>query len=76
MEIDLVTEAFKFMVLGMGTVFVFITVMIVAMNLQTMFVQKFLPDDPKEPEVVVSALPSKNNKVAAIIAAILKHKQK
>jgi len=76
MEIDLVTEAFKFMLLGMGTVFVFIIVMIVAMNLQAVLVQKFLPDDPKEPEVVVSALPDKKNKVAAIVAAILRRQAK
>lgn len=76
MEIDLVTEAFKFMLLGMGTVFVFIIIMIVAMKLQAAFVQTFLPDDPKEPDVVVSVLPDKKNKVAAIIAAILRRQEK
>lgn len=76
MEINLVEEGLKFMLLGMGTVFVFLAIMIMAMNLQTMFVQKFLPDDPKEPEVVVSAIPDKKNKVAAIIAAILHRQQK
>lgn len=76
MEVNLVEEALKFMLLGMGTVFVFLIVMIVAMNLQTAFVHKFLPDDPKEPDVVVSAPSDKKNKVAAIIAAILNRQAK
>jgi len=76
MEVNLVEEALKFMLLGMGTVFVFLGIMIVAMNMQTAFVEKFLPDDPKEPDVIVSAPLDKKNKVAAIIAAILKRQAK
>ena len=76
MEVNLVEEALKFMLLGMGTVFVFLIIMIVAMNLQSAFVHKFLPDDPKEPDVIVAAPMDKKNKVAAIIAAILKRQAK
>ena len=76
MEINLVEEALKFMLLGMGTVFMFLIVMIVAMHLQAAFVHTFLPDDPKEPDVVVSAPLDKKNKVAAIFAAILQRQAK
>ena len=76
MEVNLVEEGLKFMLLGMGTVFVFLIVMIVAMNLQSAFVHKFLPDDPKAPDVVVSVIPDKKNKIAAIVAAILRRQEK
>ena len=76
MEIDLVEEALKFMLLGMGTVFMFLIVMIVAMKLQAAFVHTFLPDDPKEPDVIVSAPMDKRNKIAAIFAAILQRQAK
>ena len=81
MEVDLVSEALTFMLLGMGIVFVFIILMIIAMNIQKVFVEKCLPDSPSgsgttggstAPAANVS---SKKNKVAAIIGAICQHQQ-
>jgi len=69
---NLVFEGFKFMALGMGTVFSFLILMIVAMNIQSYIVHKFFP----EPEPVVPGSTKKNNdkaKVAAISAAISHH---
>jgi len=68
---NLVFEGFKFMALGMGTVFAFLILMIMAMNLLSYVVHKFFP----EPEVTpVSSVKSKNSaKIAAISAAVMHH---
>lgn len=79
MEANLVVEGLKFMLLGMGTVFLFLVIMIVAMNLQAKILHKFFPE-PNEGAVPVPSAQqtqqSKNNKVAAIVAAIIEDKKK
>jgi len=70
---NLVFEGFKFMLLGMGTVFSFLILMIGAMNLQSYIIHKFFP----EPVVTPKSNSAKNNtgaKIAAISAAITHHK--
>ena len=74
MEVNLVSEAVKFMILGMGTVFVFLVVMIMCMNLLSKIVHKYMPDAPAVVDVD-TASSSKNSKVAAIVAAIMHHNQ-
>lgn len=73
---NLVFEGFKFMLLGMGTVFTFLTLMIIAMNIQSYIIHKFFP----EPQPIADQKPaagntniSNNAKVAAIAAAIQHH---
>ncbi|WP_309500185.1 OadG family transporter subunit [Sulfurovum sp.] len=71
MEIDLVGESLKFMVLGMLIVFVFLLLLVEIMKLQAKIINKFFPE--KVPEVVPA--PSSNatqetHHVAAIIAAV------
>ena len=71
-ETDLITEGFKFMALGMGTVFSFLIVLIGAMNLQAYIINKFFPEPAPIP-----AKPAVDNKakiVAAITAAIKHHR--
>lgn len=79
MEANLLMEGVKFMFLGMGTVFVFLIVMIVMMNLQAKIIHRFFPE-PNEGAVPVPSAKqtqqSKNNKVAAIVAAIIEDKKK
>ena len=76
MEVNLVSEGLKFMVLGMGTVFVFLIIMIMAMSLQAKIVDKFFPDAPLEPDTSgLTTTHSKKNKIAAIMGAIMAHKQ-
>jgi len=74
METNLILEGFKFMGLGMGTVFLFLIVLIIMMNLMSIIIHKFFP----EPEVSPAAPAAKqdNKKViAAITAAIAHHRQ-
>jgi len=69
---NLVFEGFKFMVLGMGTVFAFLTLMIVAMNIQSYIVHKLFPEPVATPDSSTTKKPSA--KIAAISAAISHHK--
>lgn len=76
METNLVIEGLKFMVLGMGTVFIFLIVLIIAMNAMYSIIHKFFP----EPQANVNAQTSSNKDdktkiVAAITAAIAHHRQ-
>ena len=73
MEIDLVGESLKFMVLGMLIVFVFLAVLVQVMKLQAKIIGKYF----KEEAPVVTTTPSTTNdseeesrRVAAIIAAV------
>jgi len=76
METNLVIEGLKFMFLGMGTVFAFLIIMIMCMNLMSYIIHKFFP----EPQVNAQAQQSdgqqdKKKIVAAITAAIIHHRQ-
>jgi len=68
-EINLVSEALKFMVLGMIVVFIFLAVLVQLMKLQANLIGKYFPE--KEP-VAPKAPKARDDKArtAAIIAAI------
>lgn len=77
MDTSLVFEGTKFMVLGMGTVFVFLVLMIVAINVMSMIIHRFFPE-PEGTAPATTSTSAKSNvsaKVAAITAAIMHHKQ-
>ena len=44
MEVNLVTEGLKFMVLGMTTVFLFLLLLIEVLKIQAKLVQKYFPE--------------------------------
>ena len=73
MEINLVAESLKFMVLGMLIVFIFLAVLVQVMKLQAKIIGKYF----KEEVPVTTVTPSTPNeseeesrRVAAIIAAV------
>ena len=80
MEINLVAEAIKFMFLGMGVVFAFLTIMIFVLKAQGAILTKFFPQEEKK----VNVIPQSNSvntttnteaaKIAAIVAAVQHHK--
>jgi len=76
METNLVLEGLKFMVLGMGTVFTFLIVMIVCMNIMSNIIHKFFPEPQASATPSAPAQQQKDNKkvVAAITAAIAHHR--
>lgn len=74
METNLIVEGLKFMALGMGTVFMFLFLMILVMNGMSAFIRRFLP----EPVEVATTAPTVDNKskvIAAITAAITHHRK-
>jgi oxaloacetate decarboxylase gamma subunit len=73
MEMNSVFEGLKIMVLGMGTVFMFLIVMIIMMNIMSGVIHRFFP----EPKAADKRPAQENNakKIAAITAAIMYHKQ-
>ena len=74
METNLVLEGFKFMGLGMGTVILFLVIMIVCMNIMSYVVRKFFPEPQASLEPAVDTQKDKKI-IAAITAAISHHRQ-
>ncbi len=76
MEINLVAEAFKFMILGMGIVFSFLIIMIFALKAQAALISKYFPETENKTTQKVQTTVSASNtakKMAAISAAIQHH---
>ncbi len=73
-DVNLVFEGVKFMFLGMGTVLMFLILMIIAMNLQTKIITKFFPDPVSSDDNSKTNHKNNNAKVAAITAAIMHHR--
>ena len=76
MEINLVTEGLKFMVLGMGVVFSFLIILIFVLKAQGALLTKYFPEKKIEPvkRPNTSASSNETEKVAAIVAAVQHHK--
>lgn len=74
METNLIIEGFKFMGLGMGTVFTFLIIMILFMNIMSAVIHKFFPE-PNQNAEVESSKKDNNKTIAAITAAIAHHRQ-
>ncbi len=75
MEVSLVGEALKFMVLGMTIVFLFLILLVQVMKVQAKLIGKYFPE--KEAVVAKSKSPAVDDsaKTAAIIAAITEFKK-
>lgn len=71
-EVNLIFEATKFAILGMGTVFLFLLTMVYILNIQAKIVGKFFPDKKEE-----STKQIKDDKkiVAVITGAIMAYKR-
>ena len=75
METNLIAEALKFMVLGMGIVFSFLIVMVYALKFQAKIIAKYFPEKKAAPKKPQAANTSNNTaKIAAIVAAVQHHK--
>jgi len=75
METNLIVEGFKFMGLGMGTVFVFLIIMIGSMNIMSKIIHKFFPEPTAEINPSVATKQDNKKVIAAITAAISHHRQ-
>jgi oxaloacetate decarboxylase gamma subunit len=61
--------------LGMGTVFAFLIIMILFMNLTATIIQKYFPEPQASPAKNAGAQKDKKKIVAAITAAIKHHRE-
>ncbi|MCF6309446.1 MAG: OadG family protein [Sulfurimonas sp.] len=75
METNLVLEGFKFMGLGMATVFSFLIILIIMMNVMSKIINKFFPEPKPSTNTNVNAQNNHNKVVAAITAAIKHHRE-
>jgi len=74
MEINLVSEGLKFMVLGMGVVFVFLALLVQMMKWQAAIIARYFP--PKTPPTpVYTPADDEPARVAAIIAAVSEYRK-
>ncbi|MDD3462444.1 MAG: OadG family protein [Sulfurospirillaceae bacterium] len=79
MEINLIAESLKFMVLGMSTVFSFLILMVYVVEIQAKVIAKFFPQKPVivglENEVKKSSSKDDKALIAAIYSAIQSYKK-
>lgn len=75
METNLIVEGFKFMGLGMGTVLLFLIILIFLMNAMSKIVNKYFPEPQASLDPVVESKPDNKKIIAAITAAISHHRQ-
>ncbi len=75
MEVNLVTEGLKFLVLGMTTVFLFLILMIYILKLQAFLIQKYFSEDDNKnktsPNVVPTPETDSNAELIAVITAAI-----
>ncbi|WP_187647180.1 OadG family protein [Nitrosophilus labii] len=64
----MILESIKYMILGMGIVFIFLYLMVVVLNWQHKLVEKYFPETEEGPKT--SSRKDRLKKVAAITAAI------
>ena len=69
MDINLVAESLKFMVLGMGVVFVFLALLVWMMKGQARLIAYLAPPPPAAPPVA-PPVDDESSRVAAIVAAV------
>ncbi len=76
MEVNVIFEAFKFMILGMGVVFSFLIILIFVLKGQKNLLTKYFPEAEKKPVKRAQPSVASNNsaKIAAIVAAVQHHK--
>jgi len=75
MDTNLIVEGFKFMALGMGTVFMFLIVLIFMMNLMSTIIHKYFPEPQVNLDAPAETKQDNKKIIAAITAAISHHRQ-
>lgn len=75
MEINLIGETLKFLVLGMSTVFMFLVLMVIVVEVQSKIIMRFFPNHPpenppRETPLVSQKRAHSSPSIAAIVAAL------
>jgi len=72
---ELMSSGIELMFAGMGIVFLFLTMLVIAINIMSSLVQRFFPDAPAVVAATVSGGIDKSV-IAAITAAVHQHRSK
>ena len=77
-EVNYVLEAFKFMLLGMGVVFLFLFILVKVVEIQAKLIAKYFPEDTSKAPVAPAgqSADEEQRRVAAIIAAVTEFRNK
>jgi oxaloacetate decarboxylase gamma subunit len=67
---ELMASGIELMIVGMGIVFLFLAMLVVAINTMTYIIQRFFPEVPAIPSTQVGASGIDKPTVAAITAAV------
>lgn len=70
MEVNLIVESLKFLVLGMSTVFMFLVLLVLVLNLQAKIIMKYFPTKTENINLGHSSLESSQQGNLAVVAAI------
>ncbi len=76
MEINLVSESLKFMVLGMSVVGVFLVILVQVIKIQAKIIDKYFPEKAPEVPATSNNANEEAHHVAAIIAAVTEFRKK
>ncbi len=78
MQQDIMQQGVDLMLFGMGSVFVFLTVLVIATTIMSSFVQRFLPETPEpQPAAPRATTNVTDPKLLAVIkAAVDQHRAK
>ncbi len=75
MEVNLVVEGLKFMMVGMGIVFTFLVLLVICMNLMSRAINRYFPEPNQATIPKESSRAEQLKKVAAIAGAIHHNKR-
>ena len=68
---QLLSDAFTLMVLGMGTVYVFLTVLVFVTSTMSALVDKYVPAQPAALQTSTVATPAEDQTLLAVITAAI-----
>lgn len=75
MDVNLVSEGLKFMVLGMATVFLFLIVMVTVLKIQAKIIARYVTVKPSKESESSTGVDDEAEAIAAITAAIKEYRK-
>jgi oxaloacetate decarboxylase gamma subunit len=70
MEVNLIAESLKFLVLGMSTVFMFLVLLVLVLNIQAKIIMKYFPHKEEQSDAKNHSQGLSQNGNLAVVAAI------
>lgn len=71
---ELMSSGVELMIVGMGIVYLFLALLVVAINLMSSMVHRFFPEEPLTPKIMAAGVDKST--IAAITAAVHHYRNK